>query len=800
MYQVLNCLVTEHDWRLVVLGGTICWLASAVAISLLHRARASQGRTRAVWVGLDAAVSGCGIWATHFVAMLAYDPGTGAGYNIPITLISLVFAIAISAVGLGIASLDDRQSTVALGGAVVGIGVAAMHYTGMMALELPARIVWSPGIVLASVVFGGVFAAIALVVAVRGDDRHHTVAATALLTIAIVSHHFTAMGAVTLVPDPTLVTDELTIAPAALSFLTAVAAFAILGISLVASMLDRRSSTELHQQKVLLDSAIGNMSQGLCMFDAEGRILLFNERYSEMMDRTGMPLQGRMLIDVLQDQKSMGKWDGDPDEFFNMVVAAANAGETLTRVVTRNGRSIRVVDQPKQGGGWVATFEDITEWQRAQEQITHMARHDALTNLPNRTLFREQLEKALRLAKRSDQLAVFCLDLDHFKEINDSLGHPVGDALLKEVARRLGECVTEHDTVARLGGDEFAVVQFCSDCDPSAVALLASHIVEKIGEPYDIGGHQLVVGVSIGISLAPEDGKNPDELLKKADLALYRAKADGRGTYRYFETGMDARAQARRILELDLRAALHRQEFEVYYQPIRDVASDQVVAFEALVRWNHSLRGMISPVNFIPLAEETGLIVQLGDWVLRQACTDASGWPQDVDVAVNLSPVQFKNPNLVSQVKAALQASGLPAHRLELEITESVLLQNSAATLAVLHELRGFGVRISLDDFGTGYSSLSYLRSFPFDKIKIDRSFVSELATRDDSMAIVRAVTGLGKSLGIVTTAEGVETEAQFELLRREGCTQAQGYLFSQPRPVAEVNAMLSRPRARIVA
>ena len=800
MYQVLNCLVTEHDWRLVVLGGAICWLASAVAISLLHRARASQGRTRAIWVGLDAAVGGCGIWATHFVAMLAYDPGAGAGYNIPITLISLVFAVAISAVGLGIALLDDRRSTVAMGGAVVGIGVAAMHYTGMMALELPARIVWSPGIVLASVVFGSVFAAMALVVAMRRDDRRHTLAATALLTVAIVSHHFTAMGAVTLVPDPTLVTDELTIAPAALSFLTAVAAFAILGISLVAAMLDRRSSSELHQQKVLLDSAIGNMSQGLCMFDAEGRILLFNERYSEMMDRTDIPLQGRMLIDVLQDQKSNGKWDGDPDEFFNMVLAAAKAGETLTRVVTRNGRSIRVVDQPKKGGGWVATFEDITEWQQVQEQISHMARHDALTNLPNRTLFREQLEKALRLAKRSDQLAVFCLDLDHFKEINDTLGHPVGDALLKEVARRLGECVTEHDTVARLGGDEFAVVQFCSDCDPSAVALLASHIVEKIGEPYDIGGHQLVVGVSIGISLAPEDGKNPDELLKKADLALYRAKADGRGTYRFFETGMDARAQARRILELDLRAALQRHEFEVYYQPIRDVASDEVVAFEALVRWNHSLRGLISPVNFIPLAEETGLIVRLGDWVLRQACMDAAGWPQDVDVAVNLSPVQFKNPNLVSSVKAALAASGLAPNRLELEITESVLLQNSETTLAVLHELRAFGVRISLDDFGTGYSSLSYLRSFPFDKIKIDRSFVSELATRDDSMAIVRAVTGLGKSLGIVTTAEGVETEAQFELLRREGCTQAQGYLFSQPRPAAEVNAMLSRPRARIVA
>jgi len=800
MYKVLNCLVTEHDLRLVVLAGIICWLASAVAISLFHRARASQGRTRAIWGGLDAMVGGCGIWATHFVAMLAYDPGSGAGYNIPVTLISLVFAVAIAAIGLSIALLNDRRSTIALGGAVVGAGVAAMHYTGMMALELPAHVLWSPGIVLASVVLGSVFAAIALVVAARRDDRNHTLAATGLLTIAIVSHHFTAMGAVTLIPDPTLGTDGLLISPAALSFLTAVAAFAILGISFLAAMLDRRSSTELHQQKLLLDSAIGNMSQGLCMFDADGRILLFNERYSEMMDRTGVALQGRLLIDVLQDQKSAGKWDGDPEEFFNMVVAAAKAGQSLSRVVTRNGRSIRVVDEPKKGGGWVSTFEDITEWQEAQEQITHMARHDALTNLPNRTLFREQLEKALRLVKRSDQLAVFCLDLDHFKEINDSLGHPIGDALLREVARRLGECVTEDDTVARLGGDEFAIVQFCSDCDPSAVAALASHIVEKIGEPYDIGGHHLVVGVSIGISLAGEDGKNPDELLKKADLALYRAKADGRGTYRFFEAGMDARAQARRVLELDLRAALNRHEFEVYYQPIRDVATDRVVAFEALVRWNHSLRGMIAPASFIPLAEETGLIIPLGDWVLRQACLDAARWSEDVTVAVNLSPVQFKNPNLVSSVKAALQDSGLPARRLELEITESVLLQNSETTLAVLHELRGFGVGISLDDFGTGYSSLSYLRSFPFDKIKIDRSFVTDLATRDDSMAIVRAVTGLGKSLGIVTTAEGVETEAQFDLLRREGCTQAQGYLFSMPRPAAEVESMLSRPRARIVA
>jgi diguanylate cyclase (GGDEF)-like protein len=800
MYRVLTCLATEHDWRLVVLAGTICWFASAVAVSLFHRARASQGRARATWLALDAAVGGCGIWATHFVAMLAYDPGAGAGYSIPVTLLSLVFAISIVAIGLCIALASPRQWVIALGGAVIGGGVAAMHYTGMAALELPAFIVWSSGLVVTSIVLGSVFAAIALLIAARRDNPVYTLAATGLLTIAIVSHHFTAMGAITLIPDPTLGSDGLSVSPTALSFLTAVAAFAILGLSLLAAMIDRRAKGELQDQKVRLDNALANMSQGLCMFDADGRILLFNQRYVELMDRSGMPLQGRLLVDVLRELKAVGEWDGDPDEFFASVLAEASAGRTVTKTLGRNGRSLRVVDQPMKGGGWVATFEDITEWQAAQEQISHMARHDALTNLPNRTLFREQLEKALRLAKRSDQLAVLCLDLDHFKDINDSLGHPVGDVLLKEVAQRLGECITEHDTVARLGGDEFAIVQFCSDCDPSAVASLASHVVEKVSAPYEIAGHQLVVGVSIGISLAPEDGKNPDELLKKADLALYRAKEDGRGTYRFFETGMDARAQARRLLELDLRAALHRDEFEVYYQPIRDVAKDVVVSFEALARWNHSLRGMISPANFIPLAEETGLIVPIGEWVLRQACMDAAGWSQDVGVAVNLSPVQFKNPSLVSTVKEALRASGLPAHRLELEITESVLLQNSEATLSVLHELRGFGVRISLDDFGTGYSSLSYLRSFPFDKIKIDRSFVTELATRDDSMAIVRAVTSLGKSLGIVTTAEGVETDAQFELLRREGCTQAQGYLFSRPRPAADVENMLTQPRQRLSA
>ena len=799
MYQVLYCLTDQHDWRLVALGGAVCLLASAAAISLFYRARAASGGARVSWIALDAIVAGCGIWATHFIAMQAYGPGAGGAYNIPVTVLSLIFAIAVTFVGLSISVSATRAIPVALGGAVVGGGVAAMHYTGMMALEIPARIGWETATVTVSIILGVIFGSLALVVAGRRDSLANALGATVLLTVAIVSHHFTAMGAVELAPDPAIVISGLSIPPASLSILTASAAAAIIAIALAAAVLDRRAKGELGRQQVVLDTALENMSQGLCMFDADGKIMLFNERYAAMFRRTDIALAGRLLVDVLREEQAKGQWQGDANEFFARLVVDAREGRTTSQIVNRFGRSIRVVNQPMQGGGWVATFEDITEWLEAQAKISHMARHDALTGLPNRVLFHEQLEQGLRRAGSGDQLAVLCLDLDHFKDINDSLGHPIGDALLKEVGRRLRATVGESDTVARLGGDEFSVVQI-GRSEEAAARSLAGRLVEAISAPYEIDGHQIVIGVSIGISLSPQDGSDPDELLKNADLALYRAKADGRGTYRFFETGMDARAQARRLLEMDLRAALQRDEFQPYYQPIRDVASGRVVAFEALLRWNHPQRGLIAPINFIPLAEETGLIVQLGEFMLRSACADAATWPDDIDVAVNLSPVQFKNPNLIASVTEALTASGLAARRLELEITESVLLQNSETTLTTLHELRAMGVRISLDDFGTGYSSLSYLRSFPFDKIKIDRSFVSELATREDSMAIIRAVTGLGRSLGIVTTAEGVENDAQLELLRREGCTQAQGYLFSKPRPASDVALMLERPRLRASA
>jgi diguanylate cyclase (GGDEF)-like protein/PAS domain S-box-containing protein len=800
MFQVYTCLTVAHDWRLVALAATVCFLASAVAVNLFHRAQATKGHARAVWLSLDAAAAGFGIWSTHFIAILAYDPGVGAGYNLGLTVFSLLIAALITGAGLSLALRNFGRWSAAFGGAVVGCGVTVMHYTGMTALQLPGRITWSPDLVVASIAFGIMLGGIALFVAAKRDDWGHTLSAALLLTLAIVSMHFTAMGAVTLVPDPTRVIEGISLSRESLSIIIAGAAAFILGMCLVAALSDRHSTGKLRRQRFLLDTALENMSQGLCMFEADGRIRLFNARYTKMMGMSAASLRGASLLDVLKFRKANGELAGDPEEFFARVLTDVRAGRSNARIVATAGRSLRIVEQPMQQGGWVSTLEDITKWLEAQAQISHMAGHDALTDLPNRTLFREQLESALCRVTRNEQVAVLCLDLDNFKDVNDSLGHPIGDDLLKEVARRLSECVRNSDTVSRLGGDEFAIVQAGGELRPSDVSSLASRIVDVVGAPCDIQGHQVVIGASIGISMAPDDGIDPDQLLKNADMALYRAKSDGRGTYRFFEAGMDARAQARRLLELDLRAALLRGEFEVNYQPIRDLKADRIVCFEALLRWNHPHRGIIPPTGFIGLAEETGLIVPIGNWVLRRACTDAAGWPRDVGVAVNLSPAQFKNRDLVPSVIEALSAAGLAANRLELEITESVLLQDSEATLATLHKLRGFGIRISMDDFGTGYSSLSYLRSFPFDKIKIDQSFVQELASRGDSMAIVRAVTGLGKSLGISTTAEGVETNEQLALLRSEGCTEVQGYLFSPPRPAADVENMLFEGKLRVVA
>jgi diguanylate cyclase (GGDEF)-like protein len=438
------------------------------------------------------------------------------------------------------------------------------------------------------------------------------------------------------------------------------------------------------------------------------------------------------------------------------------------------------------GGGWLSTHEDVTERRRVEERIEHMARHDALTDLPNRVLFKEKLDEAAARAQARGMVAVLCLDLDRFKQVNDTLGHGVGDLLLKGVAARLRGCAGEADTIARLSGDEFAVIRERVETAEDAAAL-ARRILEELAAPFLLDGHQVAVGGSIGIALGPADGVDADRLLKNADTAAYRAKSDGRGTYRFFEAGMDERLQERRATELALRAALSRGQFELFYQPLVNVRDRRITGFEALLRWRHPDRGLVSPAEFIPLAEEIGVIVPIGEWVLRTACAEAAGWPSECRVAINVSPAQFSSRNLVSAVTDALAAAGLAPHRLELEITESVLLENSAAVTATLDQLNALGVRISMDDFGTGYSSLSYLQKFPFDKIKIDASFIHSLGRGEESIAIVRAIAGLGKSLGITTTAEGVETEEQLESILAEGCDEVQGYYFSAPRPAKEI-------------
>jgi len=549
----------------------------------------------------------------------------------------------------------------------------------------------------------------------------------------------------------------------------------------------------------LLHTVLDNMEQGVLMFDADARLVFCNRRYLTMYGLSKVAAApGCFLRDLLQHRAQIGNFSGDLDDYIAKLMSCLAEGKTFCNVVNSGGdRVVSIVNTPIHGGGWLATHEDITDRQKAQEQIAHMARHDALTDLPNRVLLRERLEQELKRVKRGECLAMLCLDLDHFKSVNDTLGHPIGDTLLKLVADRLRGCTREPDTIARLGGDEFAIIMTQLQ-QPSDAAALAKRIRDSVMRPYQIDGHQIISDISIGISIAPIDGTEPDRLMKNADLALYGAKSEGRGTYRFFEQEMDTRMKARRDLEMDLRNALANKQLELYYQPLVNLQTNEISAFEALLRWNHPTRGMISPADFIPIAEETGLIIPIGDWVVITACEQAVNWPDHVKVAVNLSPAQLKNRNLVKVVQTALADSGMAANRLQLEITESLLMQNTFSTLATLHELRKLGVQIAMDDFGTGYSSLSYLRSFPFDKIKIDRSFIQDLSNGAEPLAIVNAVAGLAKCLNMISTAEGVETQQQFDALQSVGCTEMQGYLFSKARPAGEIGQFFAE-RAKSV-
>ncbi|WP_371815080.1 putative bifunctional diguanylate cyclase/phosphodiesterase [Bradyrhizobium sp. CCBAU 51753] len=556
------------------------------------------------------------------------------------------------------------------------------------------------------------------------------------------------------------------------------------------------SDERLAAERRNLSTAVNNIPQGLVLYDASARIIICNRPYIDMFGLSpDIAKPGCTMHRLIAHRQETGSFDGDVDAFCDAIIRNVRLGKG-TRQLTEapGGRAIEIVNKPLAEGGWVATIEDITERTRADEKIAHMAHYDALTDLPNRVLFRERLEQALRALRSDEQLAVMYIDIDEFKSVNDALGHQIGDELLKAIADRLRLCLGQTGVAARLGGDEFAVIQTAIRSHTETMQLLAA-IYQAIREPIDCCGHLITTDASIGIALAPGDGLDLGQLLRNADLALYGAKSDGRRTYRFFEAGMDARAKARRGLELELRQAIADGGFELHYQPLLHLEGGTVSCCEALLRWRHPERGMISPADFIPIAEDTGLINDLGHWVLNTACREAVNWPDHVHVAVNVSPIQFKSQTLALNVAAALAASGLAAARLELEITEAVLIRDDEAALDILHQLRELGVRIALDDFGTGYSSLSYLQRFPFDKIKIDRAFIKDLGATGASSTIVQAVVNIAAASDMTTTAEGVETEQQRTMLRLLGCTEMQGYLFSRPVSGAEIRRLLSAHR-----
>ncbi len=549
----------------------------------------------------------------------------------------------------------------------------------------------------------------------------------------------------------------------------------------------------LRAQNERFEAALENMSQGLCFFDAQQRLILCNRRYPEMYGLRPEDVRpGTPFSEIIACRYDGGSFPLMPRAEYQArcerIVAARRPHASVVEL--HDGRIVAIRHQPMADGGWVSTHEDITERRRAETRIAYMSRHDSLTGLANRVLLREWLDEALTGAHRAAPCALLRLGLDHFKRIHDTQGHMTGDALLRAVAERMRRLVRESGTIARIGGDEFAIVQ-SGVSQPAQAKALAARLVSGLNVPFEIGGRWFGIGASIGIAIAPADGLDADQLLRNADIALCRAKAEGRGRYRFFEPEMDALMQARGSLEIGLHKALRDGEFELVYQPLVHVQSRRVSGFEALIRWHHPERGLITPGEFIPLAEDAGVVTEIDEWVLRAACREAARWPDEVRVAVNLSAAHFQSDAVIGIIAAALAESGLRPGRLEIEITESMMIENSESALASLHRIRDLGARISMDDFGTGYSSLGYLRNFRFDKIKIDQSFIRELATRSDSIAVIRAITSLCDSLGMASTAEGVETEEQMTALVQEKCTEAQGYLFGQPCPASEIPALL---------
>jgi diguanylate cyclase (GGDEF)-like protein len=785
MLRVWNCIEQQHDWRQILLAAAVCFLTSLAAVNLFTRARTASSDTRMAWLITAGVVTGCGTWATHFIAMLAYTPGFAINYDLVITGCSLIAATVMTTAGFAVALYGPTRQGALLGGSLIGIGIACMHYMGMASLRIPAVIVWIPDLVLASVLTGILLGAGALLVAQRGDSPIKLVFAAVLLTLAITCHHFVAMGAVDLIYRGEAGDGTSLLSPIELSLAIAAFTATVVIAGLVVAVSDQRTRRNISKRNLQLDAALNNMGQGLCMYSADGLLELWNESYLRMYKIPAAKMfVGATVDQVIATRAAAGTLFIDMDVYTEKLNAAIADGVPSSQTAELpDGRTINVRYRPMKNGGWVATHADITDRKLSEARIVHLARHDPITDLPNRVAFNEHLARVFNEASAGHgSFAVVRIDIDRFREINDVFGQACGDAVLAELAKRLKQA-GNGAFLARPSGDIFSIVAHLG-AEPQTVDDLCARLSAVLDNMLQIDGQHIQVRCSIGISVFPQDGGDIESLIAHADLALDRAKAEERGTIRFFEAAMDQQIREKRLLQRDLVVAIENKQFELYYQP-QAMADGTVVAFEVLLRWRHPERGMVSPAVFIPLAEETGLIGAIDQWVVREACREAASWANPLAIAINLSPIDFQRGDVPAMLAAVLEETGLCPRRVEIEITEGVLIDDFAGAITILRNIKALGVRVAMDDFGTGYSSLSYLQAFPFDKIKIDQTFVAKLEINPQSAAIVHAIIGLGRSLKLPVIAEGVETVAQLAFLAEEGCAEIQGYLIGRPQPIA---------------
>ena len=785
MFDIFMCIRDQHNPWFVVLAIGLCVMSATSAVLLLRHARHCAGMVDMRWIAIAAVAVGFGIWATHFVAMLGYDPGIVAGYDLSLTAMSLAAAIVMTALSFHVSTLHRTPKGFAVASLLSGGGIAAMHYIGMKALELPADLRWRPEYVAASIIFAVVPAYPALMLAVRGYRWGTGIAAGLLLALSILLLHFTGMAGLVLTPAQLPLKSGILLSSDEMAIMIGGGAFGLL-LCISVLLVSWRARIAINTRERHLDAALANMQQGLCLFDANRRLVLRNERFNEIW---GLPadacVPGMTLEEIARvalESRTQSPVSQEQIDQMNLLLGLALADPDLPPVESDfgTGLTVSIASRALPDGGWLTTFEDITERRRSEKQIAHMALHDSLTGLPNRSHFNRWLDRTLDQARGSGRrVAAIVVDLDRFKEINDTCGHGVGDMVLQHLARRMTAMISRGEVVARLGGDEFGAAKVFTD-DAEITGFL-DRLRDCCVAPFDLDDRDFRLGASIGVSLFPDDGNDREQLLNNADLAMYRAKISLGESIAYYAPEMDEAARERRQLGNDLRHALDNGELSLLYQPQHDLETGKLNGYEALIRWRHPEKGQVPPDEFIPIAEENGEIFRIGEWVLGEACREARRWDQPLKIAVNLSAVQLLQDDLFEVVTRILLETGLPPRRLELEITETAIVEDKPRALHFLRQIKALGVSIAMDDFGTGYSSLDTLHSFPFDKIKIDKSFLLRSQASGEARAIIRAVLALGKNLGVPVLAEGVETEAQLDLLKEGGCDEVQGYFFGRP-------------------